>query len=302
MCGPFITVGKEFYTTYNMPYCHTVDEAMTFDEAVNDRYRLVLFEEGSSLLQLGERRTPLMAPALGCFDELERPQLENAANLKMQAIIFHPRMINKALNPENIRSKTVDKADTAWLDLYYLRAFTVRKGSYQGILQLGPSALRRIAELFQAIRHELTAQPDNYWTCRSRSHLISLLNLVTQVYETPAAVSAAPLTEKDSDVDPVILYLHANYHQKISLTDLTREFHVNRTTLTERFAKVTGTSFLDYLNRLRIQVASAILRDTKLPVNEIMSQVGYSDMTHFGRVFRKYTGHTPSDYRQSIQH
>lgn len=57
-------------------------------------------------------------------------------------------------------------------------------------------------------------------------------------------------------------------------------------------------TFLTYLNKLRITMASTILRDTLLPINEIMTRVGFTDTVHFFRTFKKYTGLTPTEYRE----
>ena len=78
---------------------------------------------------------------------------------------------------------------------------------------------------------------------------------------------------------------------------MAQRFHTNRTTLTERFGLVTGQPVLSYLIRLRVRLASLMLRDTMLPVSEVMTRVGFTDSTHFGRTFRKHLGCTPSEYR-----
>ena len=120
------------------------------------------------------------------------------------------------------------------------------------------------------------------------------------VYESPVKIDALSLIGDEPDLDPVILYIHANYHRKINISDLTREFHINRTSLLERFTKTTGMSFLNYLNTLRVRIA-LILRNTELPIAEVMDKVGFTDRTHFGRIFRRYAGCSPSDYRQSAK-
>jgi two-component system response regulator YesN len=56
--------------------------------------------------------------------------------------------------------------------------------------------------------------------------------------------------------------------------------------------------FNDYLNRVRINKACNLLKDTKLPISEIGSQVGYADHSYFCRVFKKITGRTPSEWKR----
>jgi AraC-like DNA-binding protein len=76
------------------------------------------------------------------------------------------------------------------------------------------------------------------------------------------------------------------------------KFHINRTTLADKFTKSTGMSVMDYLIRLRVKMAAIMLRDTMLSVSEISYRVGFNDITHFGRTFRKHMGYSPSEYRK----
>ncbi len=55
---------------------------------------------------------------------------------------------------------------------------------------------------------------------------------------------------------------------------------------------------MTYLTQLRIRLAALMLRDTKLPISEVMWRVGFRDGTHFGRTFRKHTAQSPSEYRE----
>jgi len=124
--------------------------------------------------------------------------------------------------------------------------------------------------------------------------LLERLYTLADVAETELLSNDISLTE----VEPVLLYLHNNYSQKLCLDGLARAFNTNRTTLTKQFHQSTGMPVMTYLNRLRINLAALMLRDTSLSVNEIVERVGLTNPTHFGRAFRKATGYTPSEYRR----
>ncbi|HYH02853.1 MAG TPA: AraC family transcriptional regulator, partial [Bacillota bacterium] len=96
----------------------------------------------------------------------------------------------------------------------------------------------------------------------------------------------------------VVLYLTNHYSRKITIAELTKEFNLNRNSLYQEFQETTGLSLIAYLIRLRIKMASVLLAETSMPVAEIMERVGYTDLTHFGRAFKKITGFTPIDYRK----
>lgn len=68
-----------------------------------------------------------------------------------------------------------------------------------------------------------------------------------------------------------------------------------------RFAKECGCTFIVYLNRLRIDYAQQLLRDTDLRMYEISERAGYNNVEHFNHIFKKKLGVSPSDYRKSPQ-
>ena len=55
-------------------------------------------------------------------------------------------------------------------------------------------------------------------------------------------------------------------------------------------------NFKQYLNKLRINHALEIMKDTTLSITEVAMQCGFSDSTYFSKVFKKYTGKSPLDY------
>jgi len=61
---------------------------------------------------------------------------------------------------------------------------------------------------------------------------------------------------------------------------------------------MTGMTYQSYLNRVRIEQAKKLLNDDALSITDTGSAVGYSDLTHFERIFKKLTGITPSQFRR----
>lgn len=105
--------------------------------------------------------------------------------------------------------------------------------------------------------------------------------------------------ETDSDkFECIILYLHNNYMQDISIDFLVKKFSINRTYINDLFIQNTGKSIIKYLIELRIKLACLVLRDTLRPRNEVAYQSGFNDVTNFGRAFKKAIKLTPSQYRE----
>ncbi|MBI5095312.1 MAG: helix-turn-helix domain-containing protein [Candidatus Hydrogenedentes bacterium] len=84
----------------------------------------------------------------------------------------------------------------------------------------------------------------------------------------------------------------------ITLAHVAAELGENPTTITRRLQRDFGVSFSQYVGRLRIEKAKELLRRTQLPISAIAQRVGLSDVSNFGKLFRKFEGMAPLDYRK----
>ncbi len=292
-----ITTGRKYYPGYEMLLWHNPQEVFSPEIGVGTRFRLVLVESGAGIVRLGERRESFIAPGLFCLNEADAPELVQSLELQAQALYFHPAAINSVFNFDNVRCGEGFSV-TEGQDLHCLVPFVQRNPGYAGQLHIGPASAKRISLLFSAVSRELAEQRDGTWPCRSRSFFLEALFLVERVFSIPLAGEESTLAESLDDVDPVILHLHTHYQEKVTISDLVRLFHTNRTTLEQRFREATGLPVMSYLTQLRVRLAALMLRDTELPISEVMWRVGFKDGTHFGRTFRKHTTQSPSEYRE----
>lgn len=99
-------------------------------------------------------------------------------------------------------------------------------------------------------------------------------------------------------VQNVLNYIHAHYHEGLSLKTLGQQFHVNAIYLGQLFQKEVGVVFSEYLNRYRLEKAKELLKTTHYRAGEIGKKVGYSDTTYFYKQFKKVVGTTPSEWRK----
>lgn len=92
-------------------------------------------------------------------------------------------------------------------------------------------------------------------------------------------------------------YIESNLHEKLSVEDLSSRFAIGRRNFDRRFIKATGNTPLEYSQRVRIESAKRAFESTRKNINEVMYEVGYSDLKAFREVFRKITGMSPLEYR-----
>ncbi len=104
---------------------------------------------------------------------------------------------------------------------------------------------------------------------------------------------------KNHYVEEAIWYMHTNYHRPISVTELAKTCGINDRYLYNLFMHHLGTSPKQYLNKLRIDNAIHILKNSDCPITEVAYSVGFTDVLTFSRFFSKHIGISPSSYRKS---
>jgi transcriptional regulator GlxA family with amidase domain len=92
-------------------------------------------------------------------------------------------------------------------------------------------------------------------------------------------------------------YIEANVAEKITVEDLAVKFAVGRRHFDRRFIKATGNTPAEYLQRVKIEAAKRLFETAQKTINEVMYEVGYTDMNAFRNLFRKITGLSPVAYK-----
>jgi YesN/AraC family two-component response regulator len=86
-----------------------------------------------------------------------------------------------------------------------------------------------------------------------------------------------------------------------NLKELSQSLNVHRAYLSREFSKYfDDLSFGDYIRKLRIEKAMQLLEGPKYSLAEIAYLTGFSDQSHFNRIFKKHTGKNPSEYRKNF--
>lgn len=102
---------------------------------------------------------------------------------------------------------------------------------------------------------------------------------------------------KDEKVIEAQKYIEAHYEETIQVDELADQVALSRRTLERRFKKATHNTVTEYIQRVKVEAAKRDLETTRKNVNEVMYEVGYSDIKSFRNLFRKITGLTPAEYR-----
>jgi two-component system response regulator YesN len=92
----------------------------------------------------------------------------------------------------------------------------------------------------------------------------------------------------------------SRYRQGLGVQQLSDQLGYSPNYLSALFKQETGVNFTEYLTRIRLVKAKELMDNPALKIYEICAMVGYEDENYFSRVFRKYFGLNPSDYRESL--
>ncbi len=179
--------------------------------------------------------------------------------------------------------------------------------------------------MFQTKFPKVNLQPDKlitdekgiYTNGGAYSFLNLIIYLIEKYYDRQTAIYCSKIFEIEMDRnlqsgfsiftgqklhgDDMIIKAQASIesrlHEKISVEQLSKEFNIGRRNFDRRFIKATGNTPLEYSQRVKIESAKKAFESSRKTINEVMYEVGYSDVKAFREVFKKITGMSPLEYR-----
>lgn len=98
-------------------------------------------------------------------------------------------------------------------------------------------------------------------------------------------------------IKKAIRYISKNFSHALTLDDVAKHVHLNPAYFSTLFKQSTGSSFKEYLNMVRIEESKRLLANTDYSIIDISLATGFEDQSYFSKVFKKYTGLTPKQYR-----
>ncbi len=169
---------------------------------------------------------------------------------------------------------------------------------------LEDDVVQTIYRIFNIIAKELQLSsnqlPETKWNIYG--HMLELAALIRRDLQTEALTENKNPTMRHAttNIYSAIEYVQQNFADDIPLEKVAQLTGYKKSNFCKHFKNATNMSFHYYLNSYRISKACAMLGEYSTSINTIAEKVGFSEMKTFCRVFKKYTGMTPSEYRSSI--
>lgn len=259
------------------------------------RVSIVLISNGMASLFLNGKAVTLTAPCVMLISQYDTIRMIESTRLAAKSFSFHPTWMNSSLTFERLKADDFSELEDEH-DRNMISLFLHRDEHYDGTIDLPAKTYLRISEWLAVMGTEVYAQSDGYWTCRIRRYLLQTLYLLDDIYmkrKIPGSVK-----REKSPVDILLEFIHVNYSIDISLDDLCKLVHFNRTTLNRMFKKQAGYTAMEYLLRYRLEIACDALSHTNLSLAEISEAVGFKYETYFIKQFTAKVGQSPTEYRQ----
>ncbi|GKU77492.1 helix-turn-helix domain-containing protein [Paenibacillus sp. L3-i20] len=157
----------------------------------------------------------------------------------------------------------------------------------RGAVSVGKS-LPKLSQLEQLDMKQLSVKPEQL--------VIQILSAITVQYEQVVGGKSG----RNTTIERTLTYIREHLDQSLTLSQVAASVHMNPNYFSELFKKETGKNYIEFVTEARIEWAIRLLRETPAKVSEIAKRVGYEDMKHFNRLFKRYTGETPSYFRNEV--
>lgn len=296
-------IGENFHHNYQFMMKYNEEKTFKSECDINECLRILLLEEGTLILNINKKVHALNAPSIICINNKDIAFSRSQISYKIKSIYFHPRVVNNFLNMKNIYEDelSLECGDTVYQDRNLLLPFVDRSDNYNGYINIGINYLYKCQDLFKKIKEETEVQGDKYWPCRSRACFLELLIMLQKLHlDNISEDYEIKYKNSNYNLEKVLEYIHTNYSNKITISELVEKFNINRTTLNQQFSQLTGSSTISYLIKHRVRIANNLLKDTSLPVSEISIKVGFEDISNFNKSFKKFYGMTPTNFRKKF--
>lgn len=197
-----------------------------------------------------------------------------------------------------ISFNTGRESQESYMDFAYLEPFMVLEEDVKPRFNLDKSMQAEIECILNEVRTEYNEKNAGF-TLIAKALLLKLLVIVGRAYSgaIKGTETEKVLNTYKKIVSLSVEYINQNYDKNINLNDVAAAVNYSRSHFSFLFKTVMGQTFIEYLNRIRIEKATELLQSSDLSITDISYTVGFNTITNFNKNFKHYIGITPKAYK-----
>ena len=127
-----------------------------------------------------------------------------------------------------------------------------------------------------------------------------LQSIIARLHRSNILMDANTVFDNKSieKIYPALEYIDKNYNENVSLDELSALLNLNQYYFCRLFKKATNTTFVEYLNFVRVCKAEKLILKSDKSISEISYEVGFASLSYFNRTFKKYKSCSPTEYKK----
>ena len=169
-----------------------------------------------------------------------------------------------------------------------------KRGNYK--ITVNNAGRQQLFDLFQAMLEEIRAKKAGYkCMVNALMHQFLVTILRNSQLDIKPEKPATPLTVEK--IHETVKFLETHFFDQIDIDHAAQMSNMSRSYFHANFKEVTGTTYIEFLNGLRIKNADLLLKTTDLDIDTIAFRSGFTSVSHFYKVFKESTGTTPKMIR-----
>jgi len=186
----------------------------------------------------------------------------------------------------------------AFIDFFYLAPFLRNNASFVPYTALNDYQRLQLEAHLRDMYEEFKQRRDGF-SIIIKSRWIECLVLLSRYHEENRKLlptSNAP--SKDDWMTSIVEFVERHCDQELTLVSLAETCRMSVSSFTAKFKSATGMSLVEFKHAAQIRRACQALKQTEDKIANIAMNVGFNDISFFNRIFRKYTGCTPREFRK----
>jgi len=247
---------------------------------------IAFVKQGRGVYYVENRAYKMNAGDIVVINNIEPHYMEvlPPVNMVMPVVMFEPQLVWSSENH---------------FDYNYLKPFFERSSNFNNRIDSKSEIGQKIFALLTEIEEEYINRTLGY-KLMIKAKLLHIITYLIRHYqdESRSPENISSKSRRLEKLEKVFEYMNRNYSQRILLTDLAEQAYMSPNYFSTLFKLSTGFTPIEYLNKMRISKSIEMLRETDTTIARIALDCGFSNLANFNKIFKNFTGTTPSQIRK----